>query len=67
ETSAAQAAELARYELLGGGWRKSFEFIDRVRAVRPDDIRNSAVKYMRNIRFVYIGDPSMIDRKVFLQ
>lgn len=66
ETSAAQAAELARYELLGGGWRKSFEFIDRVRAVRPDDIRNSAVKYMRNIRFVYIGDPSMIDRKVFL-
>ncbi|MFN3419996.1 MAG: M16 family metallopeptidase [Pyrinomonadaceae bacterium] len=67
ETSAAQAAELARYELLGGGWRKSFEFIDRVRAVRPDDIRNSAVKYMRNIRFVYIGDPSMIDRRIFLQ
>lgn len=67
ETSAAQAAELARYELLGGGWRQSFEFIDRVRAVRPADVRGAAVKYMRNIRFVYIGDPSVIDRKSFDQ
>lgn len=67
ETSAAQAAELARYELLGGGWRQSFEFIDRVRAVRPADVRSAAAKYMRNIRFVYIGDPSIIDRRSFNQ
>ncbi|MER3430702.1 MAG: hypothetical protein C4324_06595 [Blastocatellia bacterium] len=67
ETSAAQAAELARYELLGGGWRQSFEFVDRVRAVRPADVRNAASKYMRNIRFFYIGDPSIIDRQAFNQ
>src|SRR4030095_16178123 len=27
ETNTAQVAELARYELLGGGWRNSFEFL----------------------------------------
>lgn len=67
ETSAAQAAELARYELIGNGWRQSFEFIDRVRAVRPADVRNAAAKYMRNIKFAYVGDPAVIDRKIFLQ
>ena len=26
ETNAAQAAELAKYELIGGGWRNAFDF-----------------------------------------
>ncbi|MCA1616242.1 MAG: insulinase family protein [Acidobacteria bacterium] len=35
ETNAAQAGELAMYELLGGGWRNSLALLDRVRAVTP--------------------------------
>ena len=66
ETSAAQAAELARYELIGGGWRNAFEFINGVRKVTPQDLRNVSNKYMRNIRFTYIGDASTLDRSVFL-
>ncbi|MGD9562127.1 MAG: M16 family metallopeptidase [Pyrinomonadaceae bacterium] len=66
ETSAAQAGELAQYELIGGGWRNAFEFMNGVRAVSATDIREVANKYMKNIRFAYIGDPASIDRTVFV-
>ena len=50
----------------GGGWRNSFEFLNRINQVRPDDIQSAANKYMKNLRFVVIGDPSAIDRNIFL-
>jgi predicted Zn-dependent peptidase len=65
ETNAAQAGELAQYELIGGGWRNSVEFIDRVKSVTPADVRNVSQKYMRNLRFVVLGDPQRIDSNVF--
>jgi len=67
ETNAAQAAELARYELNGGGWRNAFQFLNRAREVRPADIQAVANKYMKNIRFVVLGNPAAIDRSIFLQ
>ncbi len=66
ETSGAQVGELAKYELIGGGWRKSFEFLNGVRSVTGSDVQKAAEKYMKNIRFVYIGDTSAVDRKVFI-
>lgn len=65
ETNAAQAAALAEYELIGGGWRHSFDTIVRLRAVTAADVQRVAQKYMRNIRFVVLGDPMRIDKKVF--
>ncbi len=65
ETNAAQAGELARYELSGGGWRNSLDFIEKVRAVTPADVQRVARTYMRNIRFVVLGDPARVDQKVF--
>jgi zinc protease len=35
ETNAAQAANLAEYELIGGGWRRSFDMLSHLRAVSP--------------------------------
>ena len=66
ETNAAQAGELARYELIGGGWRNSIDFLERLRAVKPADVERVARTYMRNIRFVVLGDPSRVDKNVFL-
>ena len=65
ETNAAQAGELAQYELIGGGWRNSVEFLDRLTAVTPADIQRVAQKYMRNIRFVVLGNPRSVDTIVF--
>lgn len=66
ETNAAQAGELAQYELIGDGWRSSVEFIERVKAVTPADVQNVSQKYMRNLRFVVLGDPLRINRNVFV-
>jgi predicted Zn-dependent peptidase len=67
ETNSAQAAELAKYELIGGGWRNSFEFFNHIRDVTPQDIQTVASKYMKNIRFIVVGNPSAIDKNIFLQ
>jgi predicted Zn-dependent peptidase len=67
ETNASQVAELARYELVGGGWRNSLSFIDKMLAVKPDDVKRVANKYMKNIRFVVIGNPASVNRQIFLQ
>ena len=66
ETNAAQAANLAEYELIGGGWRNSLNFLEKLRAVTPADIQRVSQKYMRNIRFVVLGDPAKVDKSVFV-
>lgn len=65
ETNAAQAGELAQYELIGGGWRNSVDFLEKLSAVKPADIQRVAQKYMRNIRFVVLGNPQSVDPTVF--
>ncbi len=65
ETNAAQAGELARSELLGGGWRTSSVFMDKISAITPADVQRVAQKYMRNIRFVVLGNPKSVDPKIF--
>jgi zinc protease len=66
ETNASQVAELARYELIGGGWRNSLVFLDKIREVKPEDVKMVANKYMKNIRFVVIGNPSAINKQIFV-
>lgn len=66
ETNAAQALELARYELIGGGWRNAFEFLNYVKKVTPLDIQRVSAKYMKNIRFIVLGKPEFINRQIFL-
>lgn len=65
ETNPAQAASLAEHELIGGGWRNSFDMLSRISAVTPADVQRVAQKYMRNIRFVVIGNPKSIDTGIF--
>lgn len=66
ETNAAQAGELAQYELIGGGWRNSVSFLERLTAVKPEDIQRVSQKYMKNIRFVVLGNPKSVDEGVFI-
>jgi predicted Zn-dependent peptidase len=65
ETNPAQVGELAQAELIGGGWRNSAEVINRLRAVTPADVQRVAEKYMRNIRWVVLGDPKSVDVDTF--
>ena len=65
ETNAAQAGELARYELLGGGWKNSAMLLDKLRGVTSNDVRRVARTYMKNLQFVVIGDPQKINKQIF--
>jgi zinc protease len=65
ETNAAQAGELAQYELIGGGWRNSIGFLEKLTAVTPADVQRVSLKYFRNIRFVVLGNPRSVDTGVF--
>jgi predicted Zn-dependent peptidase len=65
ETNAAQAGSLAQSELLGGGWRNSALFMDKLAAVTSADVQRVSQKYMHNIRFVVLGNPQSVDTKIF--
>lgn len=67
ETSGAQVGDLALYELIGGGWRNSFEFMNGVRAVTAADVRTVANRYMRNLRFAYLGNTTSIERSAYVE
>jgi zinc protease len=67
QTNGAQVGELAKYELIGGGWRNAFQILNRIREVKPADIQVVANKYMKNIRFVVVGNPEAIKKSLFLQ
>lgn len=56
ETSAQQADFLARAELYYGDFRRADSFVDELRAITPGDIRRAAQAYMRDVRFVYLGN-----------
>ena len=67
ETNAAQARELGKYELIGGGWRNAFTFLEKVKEVTPLQVRAVSQKYMKNIRFIVIGNPASVNKDVFLR
>ncbi len=65
EANMSQADRLGHYELLGGGWDRAETLINRLRAVRPEEIQQVAQRYLRNFTFAVIGDSTKIDRKLF--
>jgi zinc protease len=65
ETNASQGSFLAGYELAGLGWKAGDTFIENIKKVTAEDVQRVASKYFHNLQFVVIGDPKLIDQKVF--
>ena len=59
ESNIAQAAELAKYELIGGGWHNTFDFLDKVRQVKPEDVQ----RVSQSILKTFALSPSVIRRR----
>ncbi|MGH9835792.1 MAG: M16 family metallopeptidase [Blastocatellia bacterium] len=66
ETNDAQAAKLAEYELLGGGWRRLQTWIEEVNRVKPEDVNTVSKKYLKNFHFAAIGSARQFDRDLFM-
>lgn len=67
ETNAAQADFLARSFLYRGDYRAADRFVDELRGVTPEDVQRVARRYMREIRFGYLGDTTRVTRSLFGQ
>jgi zinc protease len=61
ETNAAQADFLARSQLYEGDYREAERFVDELKSVTPEAVQRVARKYMKGIRFAYVGDPSKLN------
>jgi len=60
ETNDAQASFLARAELYRGDYRLADKFVDELKSVSPEAVQRVARKYMKGIRFAYVGDASRL-------
>jgi len=60
ETNGAQADFLARSQLYRGDYHEADKFVDELKNVTPEAVRRVARKYMRGIRFGYVGDPTKL-------
>jgi predicted Zn-dependent peptidase len=65
ETNMGQAATLGAFEIVGGGWEKAADFVRGVRQVTPADIQRVAEEYLKDIHFVVIGNPAVVDDTLF--
>jgi zinc protease len=66
ETNDTQAAKLAEYELLGGGWRRLQTWLDEVNKVIPESIQQVSKTYLKNFHFAAIGEAKQFDRDLFM-
>jgi zinc protease len=62
ETNDAQASFLARAQLYRGDYRTADRFVDELKAVTPEAVRRVARRYMKGIRFAYVGDARRLRR-----
>ena len=62
ETNDAQASFLARAQLYRGDYRLADKFVDELKSVSPEAVQRVARKYMKGIRFAYVGDSSRLRR-----
>ena len=62
ETDAEQANQIARAELYGGDYRLAGKFVDQLRAVTSEQIRDALRKYMQGTHFAYVGDSLKVSR-----
>lgn len=65
ETNSAQAQFLARFELSELGWKEGEKFMENLRNVTIKDVNRVANQYFHNIQFAVLGNPALIDKKLF--
>ena len=65
ETNNAQASSLASNEVLHGNWRRALTMNDDLKKVTVADVNKAFNKYIRNLTWVYQGNPSKADPALY--
>ncbi len=64
ETNDAQADFLARSQLYRGDYKAADRFVEELKSVTPEQVRDVARKYMKGIQFAYVGDPTQLHKNL---
>jgi predicted Zn-dependent peptidase len=67
ETNAAQAGSLASNEVLHNNWRRAINLNEELKKVSAKDVTAAFNKYVTHLSWVYQGDPSKVDSKLYTQ
>lgn len=65
QSFSSQGHQLAKWQILTGDRLNADRFIDALRAVTPEQIRDALDRTLRNIQFGVVGNPEQIDREQF--
>ncbi|MCG8604716.1 insulinase family protein [bacterium] len=65
ESGQAQGRLLASLELSGAGWQESEKIVQKIRSVTASEVQRVANQYFKNLQFVYLGNPELIDEAAF--
>ena len=64
ESNSAQGQFLARFELSGLGWQQGEKMVENLRNVTAADVQRVANQYFKNIQFIILGNPKLIDENL---
>jgi len=64
ESNSAQGQFLARFELSGLGWQQGEKMVENLRSVTAEDVKRVANQYFKNIQFIILGNPKLIDENL---
>ncbi len=64
ESNSAQGQFLARFELSGLGWQQGEKMVENLRSVTAEDVKRVANQYFKNIQFIMLGNPQLIDENL---
>ncbi len=65
QTNSSQASLLGEAQIVAGDWRITEHFIEKVRAVEPEDIQRVAQKYFKDYQFGIVGNPDDVPAELF--
>lgn len=60
QTNESQAGKLGEAYLYTGDWRKAFGLVDGISSITPEQMNRAALRYLRNMTIVIVGDPSAV-------
>jgi zinc protease len=60
ETNDAQATSLVNNEVLHGNWKRSLTIKEDINKVTPEQVNTVFNKYLKNINWVYMGNPAKV-------
>jgi predicted Zn-dependent peptidase len=66
ETAQSQAVNLGEAKIWTGDWRNAFVSYEKLASVTPEQLQHAALKYLRNINWVVVGDTTGLDRDLLL-